>query len=231
MLGVVLAASVALNVALLLRGGSDDTPASSTSEAQDSARAQPTGVAAPALKPLPVGATMGIGTLKISVERVFAIEGAPADRTWIGVEGSVENAGLDNFSLVGAQQFVVKDTTGGLYRMSVDAMREARRTGLSKRQEWSADIAPAQVLKGFVAFELPADCRGMTFFVTGLSREANWLLEPVCSPPSVRVQPGAQPHPHLVFRRPPANRPAPSGPSALSLPTASASTALRVHEL
>ena len=179
-LGAILVASVALNIGLIVRA-TRDTPAGAPVTQSGLTTRLPGGVGTPTTAvPLPIGATMGIGTLKVAVERVFAISAPNASRTWLGVEGTVENGGLENAPLVAAQHFVVKDSSGNQYHISIDAMQEARELGLSKRQEWTADIAPSQVIKGFVAFDLPSDCSGMTFVVVGQAREASWLLDAVC---------------------------------------------------
>lgn len=175
-----LAASIVLNV-VLIAGRSDSTaPQASTPRASaPTATAAAGSLAVVTPVALPIGATMGLGTVKMTVDRVFTIPG-PAGRTLVGIEGTMENGGLERAAITAAQQFKVLDSAGNSYAMSIDAMHRARELGLSKRQEWSADMAPGQVFKGFIAFDLPSDCRGMTFEVTGLSREARWILDPAC---------------------------------------------------
>ncbi len=108
----------------------------------------------------------------------------PDGRAMVGVEGTVENGGLDRVAITAAQQFHIVDGDGATYGISIEAMRRARELGLSRRQEWSVDLAPGQVFKGFIAFDLPAPCDGMTFQVAGLTREARWVLDPACDSPA-----------------------------------------------
>lgn len=180
-LSVALVGSLVLNVLLLARDS--DSPNTDTTQAASVPGTPVANAPVTPAAPLPVGATMGLGTIKLAVDRVFAIPG-PDGRAMVGVEGTVENGGLDRVAITAAQQFHIVDGDGATYGISIEAMRRARELGLSRRQEWSVDLAPGQVFKGFIAFDLPAPCDGMTFQVAGLTREARWVLDPACDSPA-----------------------------------------------
>jgi len=176
-LSAALVASLALNVLLL--AGDSRSPETNTTQAAALPGTPAASTPVTPAAPLPVGATMGLGTIKLAVDRVFTIPSSDG-RALVGVEGTVENGGLERVAITAAQQFHVVDRDGVIYGISIEAMRRARELGLSRRQEWSADLAPGQVFKGFIAFDLPAPCDGMTFQVAGLTREARWVLDPAC---------------------------------------------------
>jgi hypothetical protein len=185
-LGVLVVVSISMNV--VLWANRDDSGESDSNDNIAGDQDVSTIDVQPTLEPigtLPLGATVAIGTIKLNVERAFKIDSEAASQqseTWIGVEGSAENGGDQNFPIVAAQHFAVRDRDGVVHAVSFEAIDESRSLGLSRRQEWTAEIIPETVVKGLVAFELPQDCSGSVFVVVGLSREASWSLDAVCGP-------------------------------------------------